>query len=176
MIVKQKITRALEQAAKQAQKKGKLTFAALPEVIVERPQNTEHGDYASSLALKLSREAGLAPLSIANTIIEFLPSLPEIVKTVVAIVGVQRVSAKQPSLRYLKIYTCAAEFIEIDFLGKKCLAVGIRGGKNHRLIAVIAYSSESLGSSPDYHNLCLHLMSGAIYGPVCLKKQDYWVE
>ncbi len=84
MIVKKKITRALEQAAKQAQQKGKLTFTTLPEVIVERPQNTEHGDYASTLPLKLSREVGLTPLSIADTIIEYMPPLPEIAKTVVA--------------------------------------------------------------------------------------------
>jgi len=53
-IVKQKLTELLTQAASQAQQLGKLPSVALPEVAVERPQNPEHGDYASSFPLKLA--------------------------------------------------------------------------------------------------------------------------
>jgi arginyl-tRNA synthetase len=78
MFIKRKLAEALEQAVTQAQKKGELVVTALPEVIVERPQNLEHGDYASSLPLKLARSADITPKAIAEKILEFLPVLPEV--------------------------------------------------------------------------------------------------
>ncbi|MDO8603883.1 MAG: hypothetical protein Q7K40_00490, partial [bacterium] len=48
----------LIQAAASAQQAGKLPAVALPEVYLERPQKPEHGDYASSLPLKLARATG----------------------------------------------------------------------------------------------------------------------
>ena len=38
----------------------------LPETVLERPQNSEHGDYASSYPLKLARVLRLNPLDIAR--------------------------------------------------------------------------------------------------------------
>jgi arginyl-tRNA synthetase len=64
-----------------------LAVTTLPEVIVERPQNPEHGDYASSLPLKLARTTDIAPLSIAEKVLEFLPPLPEVTKIVVVAPG-----------------------------------------------------------------------------------------
>jgi len=82
MIVKQKLINALEYAATEAQKKGILVFTALPEIIVEHPQNVQHGDYASSLPLKLVRMAELPPMTIAEKIIEFLPQMTEVSKVI----------------------------------------------------------------------------------------------
>ena len=45
---------------------------------VERPQNPEHGDYASSLPLKLARATGVNPLAIAEDITRFIVPGPEI--------------------------------------------------------------------------------------------------
>ncbi len=84
MVIKRKLAKALEQAVTRAQEQGQLAAAALPEVIIERPQKTDHGDYASSLPLKLARTAEIAPLDIAEKILEFMPSLPEVDKIVVA--------------------------------------------------------------------------------------------
>jgi len=78
MIVKRTLAEALKQAVTRAQKEGVLVVTTLPELIIERPQNPEHGDYASSLPLKLARTADIAPPAIAEKIIEFLPSLPEV--------------------------------------------------------------------------------------------------
>ena len=80
MIVKEKLIKALEQAATEAQSKGILVFTALPEIIMEHPQNAQHGDYASSLPLKLVRMVELPPMTIAEKIIELLPALPEVAK------------------------------------------------------------------------------------------------
>ncbi len=50
----------------------------LPEVTVERPQNPEHGDYASSFPLKLARATGVSPLTIAEDIAGLIVPSPEI--------------------------------------------------------------------------------------------------
>lgn len=68
----------LAQAASQAQQLGKLPSVALPEVAVERPQNPEHGDYASSFPLKLARATGVSPLAIAEDMVGLIVPSPEI--------------------------------------------------------------------------------------------------
>jgi len=63
----------LTQAAAEAQSRGLLPPVAIPEPGLERPQNPEHGDYASNLALKLARSARMNPLVIANVLVDCLP-------------------------------------------------------------------------------------------------------
>ncbi|HEX7363847.1 MAG TPA: arginine--tRNA ligase [Dehalococcoidia bacterium] len=87
MYIKHKLIEALQQAASAAQRDEVIAAAALPEVVIERPQNPEHGDYASSLPLKLARTTKKAPADIAGKIIEFLPPLPEVSRIVVAAPG-----------------------------------------------------------------------------------------
>jgi arginyl-tRNA synthetase len=84
LSVKQRIVDSLRQAAEQAQQSGKLPSVPLPEVSVERPQNPEHGDYATSFPLKLARATGLEPLTIANYIAEFIAPGPEVADVAVA--------------------------------------------------------------------------------------------
>jgi len=84
LSVKQRLIDSLCQAAGQAQQSGKLPSVPLPEVSVERPQNPEHGDYATSLPLKLARATGLNPLAIANNIAELISHSPEIASIAVA--------------------------------------------------------------------------------------------
>ena len=84
MLLRHELARALEQAATQARQQGSLAFAALPEVTVEHPQNPGHGDYASSLPLKLARATGIAPMTIAGQIIECMTPLTEVADVVAA--------------------------------------------------------------------------------------------
>jgi arginyl-tRNA synthetase len=74
----------LTAAATRAQKEGKLPAVALPEITIERPQNTEHGDYASNFPLKLARTARANPMVIANELVALLPAAEEIESAVVA--------------------------------------------------------------------------------------------
>jgi arginyl-tRNA synthetase len=74
----------LTEAAIRAQKEGKLPAVALPEITIERPQNTEHGDYASNFPLKLARTARANPMVIANELVALLPAAEEIESAVVA--------------------------------------------------------------------------------------------
>jgi arginyl-tRNA synthetase len=84
LAIRQKIIDWLQQAAVQAQKAGKLPSVPLPDISVERPQNAEHGDYATSFPLKLARTVGLEPLAIANIITKLIPGSPEIADISVA--------------------------------------------------------------------------------------------
>jgi len=83
-MVKQRLTELLVQAAHEAQEQGKLPSVTLPEVTVEHPQNPEHGDYASSLPLKLARATGVNPLAIATDMVGFIAPGPEIDRVAVA--------------------------------------------------------------------------------------------
>ncbi len=84
LMLKKIFIKLLTQAAGEAQRLGKLPSVTLPEVIIEHPQNPEHGDYASSLPLKLARTTGISPLTIANDIVSLIASTPEIERVVVA--------------------------------------------------------------------------------------------
>ncbi len=82
--LKQRLIELLTQAASEAQQLGKLPPLTLPEVVVEHPRNPEHGDYASSLALKLARASGVNPLVIANEMVELMVPSPEVSRITVA--------------------------------------------------------------------------------------------
>ena len=83
MIIKI-IEQLLRAAAESAQKNGKLPLFVLPELAIEWPQNLEHGDYASSLPLKMARSAGLDPYKIAEILREEIGETQEIESVSVA--------------------------------------------------------------------------------------------
>ncbi|MBI4267108.1 MAG: arginine--tRNA ligase [Chloroflexi bacterium] len=84
MTLKQALIGLVTRAALEAQQAGKLLAATLPEVTIERPEKPEHGDYASSLPLKLARAAGTNPMAIANELASRIAPAPEIDRVVVA--------------------------------------------------------------------------------------------
>lgn len=69
---KQQLIEMLMKAANAAQQAGKIPAVTLPEVTLERPQNPEHGDYASSFPLKLARAARMNPLMIAKDLVQIM--------------------------------------------------------------------------------------------------------
>jgi arginyl-tRNA synthetase len=83
-MIKYKIAELLQQALNQAVEKELLPAAAVIEVAVEHPQNPEHGDYASSRPLKLSRAMRKSPLAIAETLAGLILTSDEIEKVTVA--------------------------------------------------------------------------------------------
>jgi arginyl-tRNA synthetase len=72
LSAKQQLINMLTGAANAAQQSGKIPAVNLPEVTIERPQNAEHGDYASSYPLKLARAARVNPLSIAKDLVSLI--------------------------------------------------------------------------------------------------------
>lgn len=82
--VREEIASLLGQAVRAAQVKGRLPNAALPASPIERPANPAHGDYASTLALKLARSARMSPAQIAKIIVDEFPPSPMIGQVSVA--------------------------------------------------------------------------------------------
>jgi arginyl-tRNA synthetase len=83
-MLKQTITEIIESAILAAQQSEKLPTVTLPEIAIERPQNPEHGDYASSISLKLARAVGTSPINIAREIADFIKTSDEIDSVTVA--------------------------------------------------------------------------------------------
>ena len=74
MLMKDRIAQLAAHAVEQAQKDGALPSGPIPEIEVERPQNTEHGDFAVSLPLRLARTARMAPMAIAERLVPLVPA------------------------------------------------------------------------------------------------------
>jgi len=68
-----KIVAAIEKAVEDK----KLDLGSVPEIHLEAPKDRAHGDYATNFALKLAKPLKMAPMKIAETVIEHLdPSDP----------------------------------------------------------------------------------------------------
>jgi arginyl-tRNA synthetase len=72
-MIREEIARLLTEAGQKAQAKGLLPSFALPDPAVQRPANPSHGDYSSSLPLRLARAARMRPLDIAQLLVQELP-------------------------------------------------------------------------------------------------------
>ncbi|MSQ25382.1 MAG: arginine--tRNA ligase [Dehalococcoidia bacterium] len=83
-LIRLKIAEALKQAVAAAERSGALPPVGTPEVVVERPANAGHGDYACNLALKLARAARMKPLDIAQRIADNMPKLDAVASVSVA--------------------------------------------------------------------------------------------
>jgi arginyl-tRNA synthetase len=87
IAARKKLIEMLTSAACEAQKSGNLANVALPEVNLERPQNTDHGDYASSFPLKLARAARANPMAIASELVKIMQPACGIADVVIAAPG-----------------------------------------------------------------------------------------
>ena len=76
--IREKVRLAAQSAAAAAMQAGALPEGPLPEGDIQRPQNPEHGDYSSNLAMKLARQARMNPLEIAERIANAMPTLDEV--------------------------------------------------------------------------------------------------
>ncbi len=73
MIVRDRIADIVRQALIAAQSADELPSVPVDDIAVERPQNAEHGDFATSLPLKLARPMRMNPLQIAERLTARLP-------------------------------------------------------------------------------------------------------
>ncbi len=64
----------LANALAEAQASGQLPSAPPIDVPVEHPSSPDHGDYASSLPLRLARSLRMNPLEIANRLVPLIPA------------------------------------------------------------------------------------------------------
>lgn len=80
MSFRKQLADTLEKAFVKAKEKGLMGDANLPEITIERPAKPEHGDFASSLPLKLARLTGMKPMDIAETLIQNIASAKDVEK------------------------------------------------------------------------------------------------
>ncbi|MHB1004556.1 MAG: arginine--tRNA ligase [Chloroflexota bacterium] len=83
-LIREQVAALLTRAVEAAQSDGSLPAFATPEVPVERPQNTDHGDFASTLPLKLARAARMNPAAIANALLAHMPPAEFVAKVEIA--------------------------------------------------------------------------------------------
>ena len=75
------------EALTRAQSDQSLPTVPIPDGLVERPQNADHGDFASSVPLKLARTMRMNPMAIAKKLAEFIGTEGEISAVEVAAPG-----------------------------------------------------------------------------------------
>ena len=90
-----KIIQLLDAAIRLAQNAGSLAAINIPEITLERPQNSAHGDYSCNIALKLARPLSMNPMNIAK----------EIVAGVVASKEIERITVAPPGFINLTLKT-----------------------------------------------------------------------
>jgi arginyl-tRNA synthetase len=85
-VIRDELADLIYKAAKKAQRKGDLPKTDIPEVVMERPRRTEHGDYATGLPLKMIADVNqalkeaekpkLAPIEVGQRIVRRLEQVP----------------------------------------------------------------------------------------------------
>ncbi|KAA1295449.1 MAG: arginine--tRNA ligase [SAR202 cluster bacterium] len=68
------VSRDLLKAFDSAIEKGDLPRTNISDAAIERPQNTDHGDFATSLPLKLASDMKMSPMVIAEILSRHLPN------------------------------------------------------------------------------------------------------
>lgn len=68
-MLRDQMVQMIEKGLRKAQKAGDLPAFDLPEIVVERPKQPEHGDYSSPVCMGLARYARMAPVEIAGRLV-----------------------------------------------------------------------------------------------------------
>ncbi len=78
MLVKDTVAGIVAAALEQANRDGAISVDTAPDIEIERPNNPEHGDFATNLPLRLARAARANPMQLAQLIAERIQPGPEI--------------------------------------------------------------------------------------------------
>lgn len=84
MSVHHQLAAVLQEALQAAQTAGALPPFDPPKITMERPRAASFGDYASPTPLKLARDARMAPIKIAQIMVDHLPTTDYIREVTVA--------------------------------------------------------------------------------------------
>ena len=75
-LVRDLVADLVSQAVADSIAAGELTLAEIPAAEPERPRDPSHGDWATSIALRSAKAAGMKPRDIAEIIAAASPSTP----------------------------------------------------------------------------------------------------
>jgi arginyl-tRNA synthetase len=133
--VQSKVAEAILKALEIATNSKLLTCAIPTKLTLERPKNREHGDYATSVALSLAKQANLQPRVIAQVIMDTLIS-----NDLLGPAGINKVEIAGPGFINITLETAsqAAAVVKIISLGKKCGTGDLLAGKKINLEFVSA--------------------------------------
>ena len=127
-MVRVKLAEALHHAIEAAQKKGQIAFTTLPDIVIERPQDSTHGDFASGIALRLARSVRMNPLQLAQLIVAELEPMAEIESVSIAPPGFINFELKQEWLTglvntitaspatYGNVQAASGEKVQVEFV------------------------------------------------------------
>jgi arginyl-tRNA synthetase len=88
--------------------RGVLAVEVPDEVVVERPRNREHGDYATNIALRLAKAAGRPPREVAEVLAGELRSRPGIARVDVAGPGFLNITLAEGALGRIAVNAVTA--------------------------------------------------------------------
>jgi arginyl-tRNA synthetase len=92
------LAEAVRSALRGAIDDGTLNVPVPENIVIERPRNREHGDYATNIALRLAKPAGKNPREVAEAIAERLAKDPQIAKVDVAGPGFLNITVASAAL------------------------------------------------------------------------------
>ena len=133
--VQSKVAEAILKALELAKNSKALECEVPTKLTLERPKNRDHGDYATSVALSLAKQANLQPRVIAQVIIENLTH-----NDLLASAGISKVEIAGPGFINITLETAsqAADIVKIVSLGKKYGTGNLLAGKKINLEFVSA--------------------------------------
>lgn len=114
--VQSKIALAILNALEIAEKTGLINCQIPKQIILDRPKNRDHGDYATSIALTLAKAANLQPRVIAEVIIKTLNENNLLVPA-----GISKVEIAGPGFINITLESASQGSVVIEILtaGKK---------------------------------------------------------
>jgi arginyl-tRNA synthetase len=88
--------------------RGALAVDVPDEVVVERPKNRDHGDYATNIAMRLAKSAGRPPREVAEAVAQELRAQPGIASVDVAGPGFLNITLVQGALGRIAVQAVTA--------------------------------------------------------------------
>ena len=130
-----KVAEAILKALELAKNSKALECEVPTKLTLERPKNRDHGDYATSVALSLAKQANLQPRVIAQVIIDNLTR-----NDLLASAGISKVEIAGPGFINITLETAsqAADIVKIVSLEKKYGTGNLLAGKKINLEFVSA--------------------------------------
>ncbi|MDA3036070.1 MAG: arginine--tRNA ligase [Actinomycetota bacterium] len=133
--VQSEVAVAIHKALEIAKKSNLLQCQIPAQIILERPKNRDHGDYATSIALTLAKQANLQPRVIAQVIIDSMSS-----NNLLAPAGISKTEIAGPGFINITLATAsqAAIIPKIISAGKEYGSSNLLVGKKINLEFVSA--------------------------------------
>jgi arginyl-tRNA synthetase len=107
-VTPEQLSDVVRSAVAAAVGRGALAVGVPDEVVVERPRNPEHGDYATNVAMRLAKAAGRPPREVAEVLAEELRSNDGIAAVDVAGPGFLNITVAKDALGQIAVRAVTA--------------------------------------------------------------------